>query len=73
MNLKDVNPNKLSVTDVIAYLGKQLEQNHGVELSANALKNVFVEAITRSIVLNEIEDMMLFISDEDKHDKLHSK
>lgn len=71
MDVKEWNANRLSMTDVIKFTVGQLEQDHGVKIPAGKAKDLFIEAVLRNVVVNEIADMMLFIADEAKYDAVH--
>lgn len=68
MDAADWNVNKLSMSDVIFYLCGELKKDHGVAIPKSKQKDLFIEAVLRNIVMNEIGDMMLFITDEEKWD-----
>lgn len=66
MGSSEWNKNKLTVADVIYHYCEQLEADHGIKVPVSKRRALFMEALLRNVVSNELRDMMLFITDEDK-------
>lgn len=64
---------KLNLTDMVDWYFANLEKNHGVKVPKSKQKDMFIEALCRNIVTNEIADMLLFIADQQKWDEVMEK